>query len=55
MSQTSLTAFESTLQTTNIWLNDIQEQLGWGEDSKHRDGVARRFCRTDWQSVLLEK
>jgi uncharacterized protein (DUF2267 family) len=29
MSQTSLTPFESTLQTTNIWLNDIVEQLGW--------------------------
>jgi uncharacterized protein (DUF2267 family) len=35
MSQTSLTAFESTLQTTNIWLNDVLEQLGWGEDG-HR-------------------
>src|SRR6516164_166898 len=32
MSQTGLTPFESTLQTTNIWLNDILEQLGWGED-----------------------
>lgn len=32
MSQTSLTPFESTLQTTNIWLNDIQERLGWGWD-----------------------
>ena len=29
MSQTSLTSFESTLQTTNIWLNDILERLGW--------------------------
>jgi uncharacterized protein (DUF2267 family) len=32
MSQTSLTPFESTLQTTNIWLNDIRERLGWEED-----------------------
>jgi uncharacterized protein (DUF2267 family) len=32
MSQTSLTPFESTLQTTNVWLNDILERLGWGED-----------------------
>lgn len=31
MSQTSLTAFDSTLQTTNIWLNDILDQLGWGD------------------------
>ena len=29
MSQNSLTPFESTLQTTNIWLNDILERLGW--------------------------
>jgi uncharacterized protein (DUF2267 family) len=34
MSQTSLALFESTLQTTNIWLNDIQEQLGWRD--QHR-------------------
>ena len=32
MSQTSLAPFESTLQTTNIWLNDIRERLGWSED-----------------------
>jgi len=29
MTQTSLAAFDSTLQTTNIWLNDVGEQLGW--------------------------
>jgi len=29
MTQTSLAAFDSTLQTTNIWLNDILGQLGW--------------------------
>jgi uncharacterized protein (DUF2267 family) len=29
MSQTGLHAFDSTLQTTNIWLNEIQERLGW--------------------------
>jgi uncharacterized protein (DUF2267 family) len=32
MSQTSLTPFESTIQTTNIWFNDILERLGWGQD-----------------------
>jgi len=32
MSQTGLTPFDSTLQTTNIWLNDIRERLGWTED-----------------------
>lgn len=31
MSQTSLAAFDSTLQTTNIWLNDIQDRLGFGD------------------------
>jgi uncharacterized protein (DUF2267 family) len=35
MSQTSLTPFESTLQTTNIWLNDIRERLGGWWD-QHR-------------------
>jgi uncharacterized protein (DUF2267 family) len=32
MSKTHVAPFDSTLQTTNIWLNEIQEQLGWGED-----------------------
>jgi hypothetical protein len=31
MGQTSLPSFESTLQTTNVWLNEIQERLGWWE------------------------
>src|SRR6516164_4209657 len=34
MSQTGLTAFDSTIQTTNIWLRDIQERLGW--QARHR-------------------
>lgn len=34
MSQTGVTAFDSTLQTTNVWLNDILEQLGWQD--RHR-------------------
>jgi len=29
MTQTTLAPFESTIQTTNIWLNDILERLGW--------------------------
>jgi uncharacterized protein (DUF2267 family) len=29
MSQTGLHAFDSTLQTTNLWLNDIKERMGW--------------------------
>jgi uncharacterized protein (DUF2267 family) len=29
MTQTSLAAFDSTLQTTSIWLNDVLERLGW--------------------------
>jgi uncharacterized protein (DUF2267 family) len=31
MSSTGLRAFDSTLQTTNVWLNDIRERLGWEE------------------------
>jgi uncharacterized protein (DUF2267 family) len=34
MTQTGLTPFDSTLQTTNVWLNDVQEQLGWGDDHR---------------------
>jgi uncharacterized protein (DUF2267 family) len=34
MSQTSLTPFESTLQTTNVCLNDVLERLGW--EDQHR-------------------
>lgn len=29
MTQTTLAPFESTIQTTNIWLNDILDRLGW--------------------------
>ena len=31
MSQTGLKPFDSTIQTTNVWLNDILERLGWQE------------------------
>ena len=31
MSQTGVTAFDSTIQTTNVWLHDIQDRLGWPE------------------------
>ena len=34
MSQTGLTAFDSTIQTTNVWLHDILEQLRWQD--RHR-------------------
>jgi uncharacterized protein (DUF2267 family) len=34
MSQTGVTAFDSTIQTTNIWLHDILERLGWHD--QHR-------------------
>jgi uncharacterized protein (DUF2267 family) len=32
MSATGVTAFDSTLQTTHIWLNEICEEAGWGHD-----------------------
>jgi uncharacterized protein (DUF2267 family) len=31
MSQTGLEVFDTTIQTTNIWLNDITQELGWGD------------------------
>jgi len=31
VSQIGLKPFDSTIQTTNIWLNDILERLGWQE------------------------
>jgi uncharacterized protein (DUF2267 family) len=34
MSATGIAAFDSTLQTTNIWLNDLMDRLGWQD--KHR-------------------
>lgn len=34
MSQTGLTAFDSTIQTTNIWLNDVLERLDWQDRSR---------------------
>jgi uncharacterized protein (DUF2267 family) len=34
MSQTGLAAFDSTVQTTNVWLHEIMEQLGWAD--QHR-------------------
>lgn len=34
MSATGIAAFDSTIQTTNIWLNDLMERMGW--EDKHR-------------------
>lgn len=31
MSTTGLDVFDSTAQTTNQWLNDITDELGWGD------------------------
>ena len=31
MSQTGLEVFDTTIQTTNKWLNSINEELGWGD------------------------
>jgi uncharacterized protein (DUF2267 family) len=40
MSQSTLPAFDSTIQTTNVWLNDILERLGWRD--RHRAYQALR-------------
>lgn len=34
MSATGIRAFDSTLQTTNVWINEVMEQLGWQD--RHR-------------------
>ncbi len=31
MSITGLEVFDHTVQTTNQWLNDVNEELGWGD------------------------
>lgn len=35
MSAHGVETFDSTLQKTHIWINDIQEELGW-KDEQHR-------------------
>jgi uncharacterized protein (DUF2267 family) len=40
MSQSGLSAFDSTLQTTNIWINEVNEAMGWQE--RHRGYHALR-------------
>jgi len=34
MSTTGIRAFDSTLQTTNVWLNDILDRLGWQDKQR---------------------
>lgn len=41
MSTTGLEVFDSTLQKTNSWLNDIMQEMGW-EDKRQRAYLALR-------------
>jgi hypothetical protein len=34
MSQTGLAAFNSTVQTTHRWINDMAERLGWADQRR---------------------
>lgn len=34
MSFTGIRAFDSTIQTTNIWLNDLADRLGWQDKQR---------------------
>jgi uncharacterized protein (DUF2267 family) len=34
MSSTGITAFDSTIHTTNVWFNDLMDRMGWQD--KHR-------------------
>ena len=40
MSATGLKVFDSTIQTTNIWLDDLMKELGWTD--RHRAYFALR-------------
>lgn len=41
MSTTGLDAFDTTLQKTQVWLNDLMGELGW-QGSRHKAYVALR-------------
>lgn len=34
MSYTGIRAFDSTIQTTNLWLNDVSDRLGWQDKQR---------------------
>jgi uncharacterized protein (DUF2267 family) len=40
MSATGLKVFDTTLQTTNVWLDDVMRELGW--DDRHKAYTALR-------------
>ncbi|HXY36503.1 MAG TPA: DUF2267 domain-containing protein [Planctomycetaceae bacterium] len=40
MSATGLKVFDTTIQSTNVWLDDIMRELGW--DDRHRAYTALR-------------
>ncbi len=40
MSNTGISAFDSTINTTNVWLRDLMDRLGWHD--KHRAYYALR-------------
>lgn len=54
MSETGLEVFDTTVHKTNEWLNDIQEEMGWGDR-----GLAYHALRATLQSlrdrILLEE
>lgn len=51
MSATGLDVFDTTLQETNAWLNDVMEQ--WGIPADHRDEALRRRAYHALRSVLV--
>jgi uncharacterized protein (DUF2267 family) len=34
MSDTGISAFDSTIHTTNLWLHDVMDQMGWQEKQR---------------------
>jgi uncharacterized protein (DUF2267 family) len=46
MSTTGVAAFDSTLQTTHIWLNEICEELSWPRDAPRAYHALRAVLHT---------
>ena len=53
MRPTGIRAFDSTIHTTNIWLNDLMDQLGW-EDKQRAYQALRVVLASLWQGDHLD-
>jgi uncharacterized protein (DUF2267 family) len=53
MSDTGISAFDSTIQTTSIWLNEIADRMGWLD--RYRAYHALRATIQTWTPSRLPK